>query len=344
MEAYFLKHKNITLALQWHRERYPDRNTPSRFIMKRLVDNLLNLGRFDHRVPQPRHQMINTDDELDILIYFEANPKSSVREGEEVIGISKSKIHRVLKKYKFKSYIEGRLVQKLLPGDDERRRIFCNEIERLIREDQYFLNNIIWSDETNFSNNGMYNRHNNRIWSRENPLRIRETNNQVRFSFNCWCGIVNNRVLLVHFYQGHLNTERYLEILEILRNEINNNLPVAERQNLIFQQDGAPAHNSHRTRDYLNEHFRPWIGTNGQTKWPPRSPDLTPLDFFLWGYVKNLVYKNTYESVNELQTELKRIILNIHHSKIKKATGSEIIKRVQLCIQQEGRHFEHLIN
>lgn len=343
MEAYFLNHKNITLALQWHRERYPDRNTPSRFIMKRLVDNLLNLGRFDHRLPQPRHQMINNDDELDILIYFEANPKSSVREGEEVIGISKSKIHRVLKKYKFKSYVEGRLVQKLLPGDAERRLIFCHEIERLILEDQCFLNNIIWSDESNFSNNGMYNRHNNRIWSRENPLRIRETNNQVRFSFNCWCGIVKNRVLLVYFYEGHLNTERYLEILEILKNEINN-LPVAERQNLTFQQDGAPAHNSHRTRDYLNEHFLPWIGTNGQIRWPPRSPDLTPLDFFLWGYVKNLVYKNQYESVHELQTELRRIILNIHHNKIKKSTGSEIIKRVRLCIQQEGTHFEHLIN
>lgn len=279
MEAYFLNHKNITLALQWHRDRYPHRNTPSRFIMKRLVDNLRNLGRFESRLPQPRHHMLSTDDELDILIYFEAYPKSSVRESEEVIGISKSKIHRVLKKYKWKSYIEGRLVQKLLPGDAERRLIFCHEIERLILEDQYCLNNIIWSDESNFSNNGMYNRHNNRIWSRENPLRIRETNNQVRFSFNCWCGIVNNRVLLVHFYEGHLNTDRYLEILDILRNVINN-LPVAERQNLIFQQDGAPAHNSRRTRDYLNEHFRSWIGTNGQIRWPPRSPDLTPLDFF----------------------------------------------------------------
>ena len=32
-----------------------------------------------------------------------------------------------------------------------------------------------------------------------------------------------------------------------------------------------------------------WIGRDGPTPWPPRSPDITPLDFFLWGYVKDKV-------------------------------------------------------
>jgi hypothetical protein len=34
-----------------------------------------------------------------------------------------------------------------------------------------------------------------------------------------------------------------------------------------------------------------WIGRGGPIAWPPRSPDLTPLDIFLWGYVKNTVYQ-----------------------------------------------------
>ncbi|XP_026314157.1 glucose dehydrogenase [FAD, quinone]-like [Hyposmocoma kahamanoa] len=67
---------------KWYRERNPGREIPSRFILKRLMDNLNKLGRFHRRVPQPQHQMINVNnDELDILIYFEANPKNSVREG-----------------------------------------------------------------------------------------------------------------------------------------------------------------------------------------------------------------------------------------------------------------------
>ena len=34
-----------------------------------------------------------------------------------------------------------------------------------------------------------------------------------------------------------------------------------------------------------------WIGKGGPVAWPPRSPDLTLLDFFLWGHIKSLVYK-----------------------------------------------------
>ncbi|KAJ4437533.1 hypothetical protein ANN_17678 [Periplaneta americana] len=33
-----------------------------------------------------------------------------------------------------------------------------------------------------------------------------------------------------------------------------------------------------------------WIGRGGPTSWPPRSPDLTPLYFFLWRFLKDKVY------------------------------------------------------
>ena len=45
-------------------------------------------------------------------------------------------------------------------------------------------------------------------------------------------------------------------------------------------------------RDYLNTNLQQrWIGRFGQEDvalmhWPPRSPDLTPSDFFFRGYVK----------------------------------------------------------
>ena len=51
---------------------------------------------------------------------------------------------------------------------------------------------------------------------------------------------------------------------------------------VVFQQDGAPPHWGLIIRDFLNETFpNRWIGRNGPTPWPPRSPDITPLDFFL---------------------------------------------------------------
>ena len=58
----------------------------------------------------------------------------------------------------------------------------------------------------------------------------------------------------------------------------------------IFHQDGASAHYSSRVRTYL-DNKRPgnWIGRGGPVEWPPRWPDLTPCDYFLWGHLKEKV-------------------------------------------------------
>jgi hypothetical protein len=55
--------------------------------------------------------------------------------------------------------------------------------------------------------------------------------------------------------------------------------------------DGAPAHFRRAVRDVLsNAHHDRWIGRGGPTACPPRSPDLNPPDFYLWGHLKTLVY------------------------------------------------------
>lgn len=89
-----------------------------------------------------------------------------------------------------------------------------------------------------------------------------------------------------------------------------------------------------------------WIGRFGPVRWPPRSPDLTPMDFFLWGYVKGEVYATDVSTVEELRN---RII--VAFEKLKTLTAnSDIIPRLKnnirrrynLCINANGGHFEHL--
>ena len=54
---------------------------------------------------------------------------------------------------------------------------------------------------------------------------------------------------------------------------------------VIFMQDAAPRHFSCFVTDVFNERFPDaWIGRGGPIPWPPRSPDLSPLDFCLWGF------------------------------------------------------------
>ena len=57
-------------------------------------------------------------------------------------------------------------------------------------------------------------------------------------------------------------------------------------------------------RGSLNATFpNRWIGRDGPISWPPRSPDLTPLDFFLWCYVKDRVFVTPVSDI-ELRTRI----------------------------------------
>jgi hypothetical protein len=69
-------------------------------------------------------------------------------------------------------------------------------------------------------------------------------------------------------------------------------VPLAKRMGMVFQRDGAPAHYSRLVTHHLNLTFpERWIGRGGHVQWPPRSQDLTPLDFCLWGWIESEVYK-----------------------------------------------------
>ncbi|PNF43075.1 hypothetical protein B7P43_G02709 [Cryptotermes secundus] len=63
-------------------------------------------------------------------------------------------------------------------------------------------------------------------------------------------------------------------------------------ERFYLQQDGGPPHYHRDVRAYLDDTLPgPWIGRRGAIEYPPRSPDLTPLDFYLWGTLKDEVYR-----------------------------------------------------
>ena len=72
-----------------------------------------------------------------------------------------------------------------------------------------------------------------------------------------------------------------------------------------FQQDGATCHTAHATMALLHEKFPGRIiSRNSEVSWPPRSCDLTPLDFFLWGHLKSKVYVNMPTTIQQLKDEI----------------------------------------
>ena len=71
---------------------------------------------------------------------------------------------------------------------------------------------------------------------------------------------------------------------------------------VYFQQGTATCHLSGETIGLSRENFPGRvISQNGDYNWPPRSCDLTPLDFFLWDCVKDKVYADAPQSIQELE-------------------------------------------
>ena len=88
--------------------------------------------------------------------------------------------------------------------------------------------------------------------------------------------------------------------------------PRSDYVELFFQQDGAPPHYSLAVHQYLDQAFpHHWTGRWGSIKWPPRSPDLTPMDFFFWGVLKDKVYARKPVTVQQLKNFIEDAFLEI---------------------------------
>ncbi|GFU84978.1 DUF4817 domain-containing protein [Trichonephila clavipes] len=68
-------------------------------------------------------------------------------------------------------------------------------------------------------------------------------------------------------------------------------------------------------KDTFGDHL---ISRFGPVNWPPRSCDLTPLDYFLWGYVKSLVYADKPQTLDHLEDNIRRVIADIRPQMLEK--------------------------
>ncbi|GFW28865.1 transposable element Tc3 transposase [Trichonephila clavipes] len=105
--------------------------------------------------------------------------------------------------------------------------------------------------------------------------------------------------------------------------ELNNH----DVQELWFQQDGATCYTARATINLLKDMFGDrLISRFGPVSWPPRSYDLTPLDYFLWGYVKSLVYADKPQTLDHLEDNIRRFIADIRPQMLEKVIENWTIR------------------
>lgn len=75
--------------------------------------------------------------------------------------------------------------------------------------------------------------------------------------------------------------------------------------------------------------------------WPARSPDLTPLDFFLWGRIKDLVYATAPITQEDMRQRIIDACASINVEELYNVQAS-LIRKFQWCLDENGGHFEHL--
>jgi hypothetical protein len=117
------------------------------------------------------------------------------------------------------------------------------------------------------------------------------------------------------------------------------------RARMWYMHDGAQAHFSHVMRDVLsNTYHDRWIGRGGPTAWPPRSPDLNPLDFYVFVYLEARVcaaHIDNEMALNHRSVETCQTIRN--YPGIFAGTRRSTTRRVEACIESRGGHFEHVL-
>ncbi|XP_025157700.1 uncharacterized protein LOC112589294 [Harpegnathos saltator] len=150
---------------------------------------------------------------------------------------------------------------------------------RRLQEDPTFFDKVLFTDESNFQNSGDLNRHNFYYYSDVNTFWVLHIDHQHQWKVNVWCGILDGQIIGPHFFEEDINLET--------------------RGLMWFQHDGAPPHRVNIVRDYLYQRYPEyWIGFNEYVQWPPNYLDLTPCNFFRWGFIKRIVFAT--ESMNSI--------------------------------------------
>jgi len=230
--------------------------------------------------------------------------------------------------------------QQLFTDDRAARVVMCNDFQQRIASDDNFLSRLCFSDEATFHLSGHVNRHNCVVWGTQNPHVVEEVPIKSP-GVTVWCAMFRDVIIGPYFFDSTVTSKAYKKMLEEYL------VPELRRRRrlrtTIFQQDGAPPHWSLEVRAFLNQNFPArWIGRDGPSHWSARSPDLSPLDFYLWGFIKDRVYRRRPSSLSELHDFIEEEVMAVPVDCLP-GVFSNFERRLRLCLREGGGHFEQYL-
>lgn len=334
VEKYHEFQSSLKVIEAWKKE-YPEEKPPTAttilYQVKKFhkLGSILELPRFRIKINREMEAAKNT-----LIDLINAYPRLSLRRAASAVGISHTSVRKFLiedlnlKPYKIQE------VQQLKADDCSKRVEFAEWVLSLPIE---ALLQFICSDEAYFYLSLPANKQNNQIWSLEKPFEVIERPLQDQ-KLLVWCAMTTTRIYGPYFFDESVNQHNYLQMLQDYFWPKHNR--VEGYDTYYFQQDGATPHTAKIVQDWLKSKFGDFFLS--KTKWPPRSPDLNPCDFFLWGYLKARVYNPLPKTLNDLRQNIEREIEKINEKMLKKVYEN-LKKRCSLIVSAEGGHFENIL-
>lgn len=282
-----------------------------------------------------RPTVLTQDVVADIQERMDQSPKKSVAQLSQQTGLSVGTCHKALRKNLNMYSYKVTVVQKLYPHDYQQRVRYCQWFNENLNNNDV-LDLTFFTDEAWFHLSGYVNSQNYRTWSTENPHEFVETELHP-LKVGIWIAMSRRRIIGPIFFNETINGERYRTIIlqqffeQLLDDEI---------QYGYFQQDGATAHTARPSLRYIQEFYDDRIISQGL--WPPRSPDLTAPDFYLFGRLKTSIFKNRLHTIEEMQQAIEMNIRNITVEELQHVFEN-MKRRVNLCLNTGGEHFQHLL-
>ncbi|GBL83059.1 hypothetical protein AVEN_165291-1 [Araneus ventricosus] len=235
---------------------------------------------------------------------YERSLQKSTYESSRELQMPQKTVWRVLRKrLKMKLYVI-QLVQQLKQEDYGKCMNYATFMKESM-EDETMADYLIFSDESTFHISGKVNQYNSRIWSTEKPSTLIEHEHD-SVKVYVFCAISSHKLYSPFFFSERSVTSNvYLDMLER------------------------------------------WIGRSGEAddvfcSWPPRSPDLTPCDFFLWGYVKDRVYvPRMSKTIEELKVCICNVLASVTEQMLQNV-WREMDYRLDVVRVTKGSHIEHL--
>ncbi len=124
-------------------------------------------------------------------------------------------------------------------------------------------------------------------------------------------------------------------------------LPELKKQrrlrNTILQQDGTTCHTTKVSMELLKRSFGSrLISQNSAFAWPLHLPDLSPYDYFLWGYLKSWVYMSKPHTLTQLKEIIRRKITTIQPAMLRNIYEN-FEKRLENRVNSNGHHLDSII-